>query len=65
MSASIQHIARRALRTAARSSRPPVREVVTDSDGNEKTRRRKLRRPSRHTADADAIAESRLQGAWA
>ncbi|WBB94120.1 hypothetical protein [Verrucosispora sp. WMMC514] len=64
MSASVQHTARRVARTAARTSRPPIREVITDADGNEKIRRRKLRRPSRHTSERAAIADSLIQGVW-
>lgn len=60
-----KNIARRANRTAARSNRPPVRFEVSGEDGETKSYRRKHRRPSRSRALADAVAESRLGGAWA
>lgn len=59
-------IARRANRTVARSTRPKAREEITAEDGDApRYRSRKFRRPSRSRALADAVAESRLGGAWA
>lgn len=63
--AAIHVTARRANRTAARAGRPPVKVEQLTADGDLVTKRRKLRRPSRHTATRNAIAASKLEGAWA
>ncbi|WP_431728527.1 hypothetical protein [Verrucosispora sp. TAA-831] len=65
MSASIQHTARRTARIRTRANRPAPRTKVTDADGNTRTIREPYRRPSRGATVAAAIAESRLEGAWA